>query len=111
MASISLEAPVPPEPIYDDDEEFWEWYQPDEMTRWEDALDAPVMTPDEAASADEELVRDLDPKAREAFLLFELHGVPLPEVALALGVPVEEAERLIEQARTRLGLASEKQLP
>src|ERR1700730_3511682 len=34
----SLEEPVPPEPIYDDDEEFWEWYQPDEMTRWEDVV-------------------------------------------------------------------------
>jgi RNA polymerase sigma-70 factor (ECF subfamily) len=110
MASISLEAPVPPEPIYDDDEEFWEWYQPDEQTRWEDVVDAPVATPEAAAAADEELIRGLDPLVREAFLLFELHRVPLPEIAVALGRPVKEVVRLIEEARNRLGLDSGKQM-
>jgi RNA polymerase sigma factor (sigma-70 family) len=111
MEAVSLEAPVPPAPIYDDDEEFWEWYQPDELTRWEDTVDAPVMTPEQVALADEELVRGLDPRAREAFLLFELHRVPLPEVAIALGLSIEDAARLIEEARQRLGLTSEKQMP
>jgi RNA polymerase sigma-70 factor (ECF subfamily) len=27
LATESLEAPVPPEPLYDDDESFWEWYE------------------------------------------------------------------------------------
>jgi DNA-directed RNA polymerase specialized sigma24 family protein len=111
MASVSLEAPVPPPPIYDDDEEFWEWYQPDELTRWEDAVDAPVMTPEQAASVDEELIRGLDSRAREAFLLFELHRVPLPELAVALGLSIEETARLVEQARNRLGLTSGMQMP
>ena len=111
MATVSLEVPVPPEPIYDDDEEFWEWYQPDELTRWEDTIDAPVMTPDDVTAADEELLRGLDPRAREAFLLFELHSVPLPEVAAALGTAIEDAARLIEEARRRLGLGEEKQMP
>jgi DNA-directed RNA polymerase specialized sigma24 family protein len=110
MASISLEAPVPPEPIYDDDEEFWEWYQPDEETRWEDVVDAPVATPEAAAAADEELMRGLDPVAREAFLLFELYRVPLPEVAVVLGRTVKETARLVEEARNRLGLDSGKQM-
>lgn len=35
---MSLEATVPDGPIYDDDEIFWEWYQPDERIRWEDVI-------------------------------------------------------------------------
>jgi RNA polymerase sigma factor (sigma-70 family) len=106
----SLEEPVPPEPIYDDDEEFWEWYQPDEMTRWEDVVEAPTMTPEEEAGIDEELTRTLDPRAREIFLLCERHRVPLTEAALALGISVEEAARLLEEARRDLGLGQDRNL-
>lgn len=38
LISASLEARAPETPIYDDDEGFWEWFQPDEMVRWEDIL-------------------------------------------------------------------------
>jgi RNA polymerase sigma-70 factor (ECF subfamily) len=107
MATVSLEAPVPPEPVYDDDEGFWEWYQPDELTRWEDVVATPSMTPEEVAAMDEELFRELDPRMREAFLMFELHRVPLREVALALGLPVSEAARPLEDARRRLGIGME----
>jgi RNA polymerase sigma-70 factor (ECF subfamily) len=106
----SLEALVPPEPIYDDDEEFWEWYQPDEMTRWEDVVEAPTMTPEEQAATDEELTRTLDPRAREIFLLCELNRVPLTEAALALGISVEEGTRLLEEARRDLGLGQDRNL-
>ena len=104
MVAASLEAPVPPEPIYDDDEEFWEWYQPDESTRWEDVVEAPVISPEGQAAADEELTRTLDPRTREVFLLCELHRFPLPETALALGLSVTQTARLLEEARQRLGL-------
>jgi RNA polymerase sigma factor (sigma-70 family) len=106
----SLEAPVPPEPIYDDDEGFWEWYQPDEITRWEDVVEAPTMTPEEEAGTDEELTHTLDPRAREVFLLCELHRVPLTEAATALAMPLEEAARLLEEARRDLGLGGDKNL-
>jgi DNA-directed RNA polymerase specialized sigma24 family protein len=69
------------------------------------------MTPDQTALADEELVRGLDSRARETFLLFELHRVPLSEVAAALGITIEDAARLIEETRRRLGLGEEKQMP
>jgi RNA polymerase sigma-70 factor (ECF subfamily) len=106
----SLEEEVPPEPVYDDDEGFWEWYQPDEMTRWEDVVEAPTMTPEEQAGTDEELTRTLDRQAREVFLLCELHRVPLTEAALALGVSVEQAARLLEEARRHLGLGQNRSL-
>jgi RNA polymerase sigma-70 factor (ECF subfamily) len=101
---------VPPGPVYDDDEGFWEWYQPDEMTRWEDVVEAPTMTPEEEAETDEELTRTLDRQAREVFLLCELHRVPLTEAALALGVSVEQAARLLEEARRHLGLGQNRNL-
>jgi RNA polymerase sigma-70 factor (ECF subfamily) len=104
----SLEALVPPEPIYDDDEEFWEWYQPDELTRWEDVVEAPAMAPEEMAAADERLTRTPDPRAREVFLLYELHRVPLSETALALGLSVTETERLLEEARRDLGVVADR---
>jgi DNA-directed RNA polymerase specialized sigma24 family protein len=106
----SLEGPVPPEPIYDDDEEFWEWYQPDEMTRWEDVVEARTMTPEEEAETDEELTRTLDPRARGVSLLCELHRVPLTEAAVALGIPLEEAAGLLEEARHNLGVDGDKNL-
>ncbi len=104
----SLEAPVAPEPIYDDDEEFWEWYQPDELTRWEDVVGAPSMTPEEVAAADEQLTRTRDPGAREVFLLYELHRVPLSETAFALGLSVTETARLHEEARRHLGVVADR---
>jgi RNA polymerase sigma factor (sigma-70 family) len=104
----SLEALVPPEPIYDDDEEFWEWYQPDELTRWEDVVEAPAITPEEMAAADERLTRTPDPRAREVFLLYELHRVPLSETALALGLSVTETARLLEEARRDLGVVADR---
>jgi RNA polymerase sigma-70 factor (ECF subfamily) len=110
MPTESLEDSVPPEPIYDDDEEFWEWYQPDEMTRWEDVVEAPTMTREEEAWTDEELTRTLDPLAREVFLLCELHRVPLSEAAQALGIGLDDAARLLEEARRHLGLGEDRNL-
>jgi RNA polymerase sigma-70 factor, ECF subfamily len=95
LATVSLERPVPPEPIYDDDESFWEWYQPDHLTRWEDVVD-------DAAAADEAFTRTLDPQTREIFLLSEVHGIALPEIARALDLPDAEAARLLAEARRRI---------
>jgi RNA polymerase sigma-70 factor (ECF subfamily) len=99
LAPVSLERTVPPPPLYDDDEEFWEWYQPDDMTKWEDlAHEAVELTPEEVVEAEEEL-RSLAPRPRLAWLLRHVHRLTLPEIAQALGVPVREAARLIAEAR------------
>ena len=69
-----------------------------------------MMTPEEKAGIDEELTRTLDPRAREIFLLCELHRVPLTEAALALGISLEEAARRLEEARRDLGLGQDRNL-
>jgi RNA polymerase sigma factor (sigma-70 family) len=107
----SLEALVPPEPVYDDDEEFWEWYQPDELTRWKDVMEAASMTPEEVAAFDEQLTRTIDPRAREVFLLYELDRVPSSETAFALGLSVPQTVRLLEEARRDLGVGADRKSP
>jgi RNA polymerase sigma-70 factor (ECF subfamily) len=65
--------------IYDDDEEFWEWYERDEMTRWEDVAAEPTsLTPEEVV---------------------EVHRLTLAEIARALGITPQEAARLLADAR------------
>lgn len=99
LAKVSLEAPVPAEPVYDDDESFWEWYQPDEMTRWEDVVpDRSSKSPEQAAAAAEAFPRSLDPRARHVFLLAKVYRVPLPEAATALGLSLPEAARRLSDA-------------
>lgn len=85
----SLEAPVPPPPVYDDDEEFWEWYQPDEVLHWEDVL------PDEGARDAETLmvpdeVRRLPAADRALWALLGVHRLSIEETAIILGRPPQE---------------------
>jgi RNA polymerase sigma-70 factor (ECF subfamily) len=99
LAGPSLETTLPPGPIYDDDEEFWEWYQPDEILRWEDVVRDAAATPEAEAAVDEALTRALDPRARELLLLSAVHDVPLREAAAALGLSSRDVTRLLSTAR------------
>jgi RNA polymerase sigma factor (sigma-70 family) len=106
LATESLQAPVPPEPVYDDDESFWEWYQPDELTRWEDVVaDPSSLSPEDAVAADEQFTRSLAPRARQVFVLHTIHRVSLRDVARALGISGSEAKRLLAEARRLVGVA------
>lgn len=99
LAPVSLEAKPPPEPFYDDDESFWEWYQPDEVTRWEDLVAEPgQLTPDEVVDAEESL-RSLAPRERLVYVLHDVHRLTPKEIAQVLGTPPEEVLRLLEKAR------------
>jgi len=40
----------------------------------------------------------------------ELHRVPIAEAAVALGMPLDQAARLLEEARRDLGLDGDKNL-
>jgi DNA-directed RNA polymerase specialized sigma24 family protein len=100
--AVSTEEPVPPEPIHDDDEEFYEWYQPEALTRWEDVVDVKVKTPEQAAAALDEITRLLDPRSCKLLLLYEVQGVPIEEVALILGISWREARCLLREARLRI---------
>ena len=94
--AVSLEDdPVPPN------------FQPDESTGWEDVIDAGVKTPEQAAIAEEQLFRALDPRSREVVLMHELRAVPLPEIALALGMPQSQVRATLKNARRKLREAAD----
>ncbi len=98
--AVSLEDPVPPEPLFDDDESFWEWYQPEDLTRWEDVIPTDL-APAETAPAveEEETTYGLDPEPRQVLLLHDEHELSLTEVAFATGRSVRETAVLLKEAR------------
>jgi RNA polymerase sigma-70 factor (ECF subfamily) len=106
-AAVSLEAPIPPEPPYDD-ESFWEWYQPEATARWKDVIPAAAAAPEQVVAAlEREEGRALSRTARRLLLLTDVHRLSVAEAAGALHVPVAEAARLL--AETRRTLRSRKE--
>ncbi|WP_457652224.1 RNA polymerase sigma factor [Rhodocaloribacter sp.] len=100
--AISLDEPLPPEPLYDDEESFWEWYQPDDLERWEDVFPDNVPTPEDEFVTKEIETYPLEVIERQALLLYDEHKLSMLEIAFALGVPVERAAELIQDARRRI---------
>ncbi|MGO4573955.1 hypothetical protein [Microvirga sp. 2TAF3] len=92
-----------PEPVglsYDDDETFWEWYQPEETMRHRLGIRGlTAMSRRLTAAAIEEMARTLGLDAYQVFLLHEVYRLPLRAVTLALRIPSSEAERLLAKAR------------
>ncbi len=105
---LSLEAPVPPEPIYDDEESFWEWYQPDDLERWEDVLPDPSSLEEERLMVEEmppEALETLEPIERQVLLLHDAHELPVREVAVVVRRSVRETVELLRRARQRVQAA------
>jgi DNA-directed RNA polymerase specialized sigma24 family protein len=84
--SISLDTPVPPEPVHDDQDAMYQWHQPDMVLRWEDVV------PEEAAK-------------RQAAMLHGAHGLSAEEIAIILGYPIHEVEEILENAPALKGEA------
>jgi len=102
---LSLDEPVPPEPIYDDEESFWEWYQPDDLERWEDVLPDPSTLETERLIVEEvppEALEPLEPIERQVLLLHDTHEVPIQEVAMVVQRSVRETAEILQRARRRV---------
>jgi DNA-directed RNA polymerase specialized sigma24 family protein len=98
---------VEPDPLYqEDDEDFWQSYEL-EYPRNATVFSGTVDRVREDAASDDELVGRLAPREREVLLMHEVHGVALQEVALALGIPLTEVERLLASAHHRLRAAGQ----
>lgn len=97
--AVSLEDPVPEEALYDDDQSFYEWYQPDDLTRWEDVIPVDEPSPEVIVAAIEQRCDDLSNMARRVLALHDLQGVTLPQVAAALRLSLTETRRLLIVAR------------
>lgn len=98
---------VEPDPQYqEDDEDFWQSHELD-YPRNSEVFSGIVDRAREDVADDDEFVGWLAPREREVLLMHEVHGVPLQEVALALGIPPTEAEGLLASARRRVRAADE----
>ena len=103
LIAVSLEAPYPPEePIYDDEESFWEWYQPDDVVLWEDAIPDETMPAEpivEIVEEEAEEMRELEPQARKILSLADYHQLALEEIAWIMNLSVKRTTEILEQAR------------
>jgi DNA-directed RNA polymerase specialized sigma24 family protein len=93
---------VEPDPLYESDEDFWQSYEL-HYPRNSEVFSGTVDRTREDVANDDEFVGWLAPREREVVLMHEVHGVPMQEVALALGIPPTEAEGLLSAARRRQG--------
>jgi DNA-directed RNA polymerase specialized sigma24 family protein len=105
MMTELLPEEVEPHPHYaDDDEDFWQSHEL-EYPRNSQVFSGTVDRPREDVASEDEFVGFLAPREREVLLMHEVHGVPMQEVALALGIPPADAEGLLASARRRVRAA------
>lgn len=102
LAGVSLDAPVEDPAAAADatDEEFWEWYQPDDITLWEDVIPAEDLQPEDLS---EERTYRLSQEERQALVLSVEHRLSIVEISSVMNLPPERTVRLIGEARRQLG--------
>ncbi|MBR0707985.1 RNA polymerase sigma factor [Bradyrhizobium liaoningense] len=93
LVSVSLEARAPEPPIYDDDEGFWEWFQPDDLVRWEDTLTDDAH-PEPAIEALEQNIPGLSSLVRQVLFLRQVHRLSFAEIAAGLRISRESLSKL-----------------
>src|SRR6202049_532621 len=95
---------VEPDPPYENDDDFWQSHEL-EYPKNSQVFSGTVDRAREDVAEEDEFVGWLAPREREVLLMHEVHGVPLQEVALALGITPAEAEGLLASARRRVRAA------
>ncbi len=94
--------PLVLDPLYDDDEEFYEWFQPDEALKWEDVIPSTAIAPEELLSVCESEPGRLNALERRAAVLYFRLGFSFAQVCAATGKKPEELAGILENARARL---------
>lgn len=105
---LSIEEEVPKEPIIETDDEFYDWYEPDEVVKWEDVIPDNVPTPEMIAEALEEPVLELEPVTRRAFILHDALSLSVRTTARVLGISQREARERIVAARREVIARAER---
>ena len=101
LVSVSLESRAPEPPIYDDDEGFYEWFQPDEVVRWEDILCAESDL-EPATGVFDQNIPGLSPIARQVLVMRHVHRLSFTEIAVGLRIPRESLSQLWRDGQARL---------
>ena len=95
---------VEPDPLYENDDDFWQSHEL-EYPKNSQVFSGTVDRAREDVAEEDEFVGWLAPREREVLLMHEVHGVPLQEVAPAVGITPAEAEGLLASARRRVRAA------
>ena len=101
--AVSLEQPLPTLDPLEVDDNFWDWYQPDAVERYEDVL--PSQPQRQQSSALVELLeaaRQLPRPQWRAWLLSEVHQLSPKNVAASLREGVDKVAQLAKDAAERL---------
>lgn len=101
--NVSLEKVIPDDSfIYDDDESFWEWYQPDDVEKLEDELAMNQPPVEDVVAAMER--NQLAAPERLALALHDIYQLVLQDVAATMRRDLIEVHRFVRTAREKLGL-------
>ena len=92
------DAPLVTDPVYDDDEEFYEWYQPDEALKWEDVIGSIDLEPDLLAEAIEKQPTRLELKQRRCAMLHYRFGFAFEQVCRIMQEKPQAVAQMLQQA-------------
>jgi RNA polymerase sigma factor (sigma-70 family) len=108
-ANISLDAPAGIQNVTGSDESVLQFHQPDDSLPEESIIrDESVRTPEEIMAGDEMVaqldvvLRGVETRDREAFVLFTLEGFTVDEISRLAGRAPEQVRQSIHDARTHI---------
>src|ERR1700722_14198652 len=107
--AVHLEDSMRPRNVRGSDESELQFHQPDESITGATVIrDDRVATPEQIMATDETLhliasvLRDIRPRAREAFILYAIEGFAVDEISAITGLPTEGVVASISAARDHL---------
>jgi|GEM_PF-2753013 len=100
--SFSLDEPIPPPTATEFDDSFWDWYQPGEDTpsMANEVADPKAASPEAELALKDETgwLTNLEAPTWRAWLLYEIQGLSLAEVALSLRLTGDDTHSKISDA-------------
>lgn len=89
-------------PPFEDEDAFWEWFQPDDLPLAEPFMPEEPPSPEEIATVLETRPRAIGTAARRALVMHRRHGIAIGEISAVLRRSVAETRALIEEAGRRV---------
>jgi len=107
--NLSLDAPAGKQNVTGSDENFLQYHQADDSLPEESVIrDASARTPEEIFAGEEMVaqlglvLREVEARDREAFVLYTLEGFTVEEISRLAGRPPEQVRESIQHARERV---------
>jgi RNA polymerase sigma factor (sigma-70 family) len=107
--NLSLDAPAGKQNVTGSDENFLQYHQADDSLPEESVIrDASARTPEEIFAGEEMVaqlgivLREVEARDREAFVLYTLEGFTVEEISRLAGRPAEQVRKSIQHARERV---------